>query len=251
MTANTFDLNRRACLGGLIGAAIASAVRAQDAMPTLILVSQTANLRQLADQQGYDGRTPTAFDFVVPDKVVIMGAPGGKPGIDTGLWPEGVKIRLIIRGHVYGGGGNGGDGGDIPGPTEGGRGGDAIALHTPITLVILPSATVKGGGGGGAGGPGGGNGGSGGGGGFPNGNRGAAGTGVASEGSSFSDYGRPGTPGGGGAAGARGNAGGAGGNAGLPGGNGGRPGGPAGKAVNTNGNHLRINNQGQVFGDVS
>lgn len=251
MTGKDLRINRRACLTGLTGAVIAPAAFAQGDTPTLILVSKASNLRQLADERGYGGTTPAAFDFMVPEKVVIMGASGGKPGIDTGVWPEGVTIRLIVRGHVYGGGGNGGDGGDVPGPTEGGRGGHAIVMQTPITLAILPGATVKGGGGGGSGGPGGGIGGSGGGGGFPNGNRGQAGSGTASDSPIFADPGRPGTPGGGGAAGSRGNAGGAGGNAGLPGDSAGRNGGAAGKAVATNDNRLRISNQGQVFGEVS
>ncbi len=220
--------------------------------PTVITVTQSANLRTLADQAGYDGDPHASYAFTVPEKTVIMGAAGGKPGLDTGVWPKGVALALAVGGHVYGGGGNGGDGGDIPGMTEGGRGGDAIFVRAPITILVGTTGSIKAGGGGGGGAPGGDTGGSGGGGGFPDGGRGAGGSPSHTSLSTATpgNAGYPGTPAGGGLGGQRGNPGAKGGDAAQPGETAGRPGGGPGNAIRANDNPVKLYAYGQIIGEV-
>lgn len=136
--------------------------------PDDIQVTEAANLRTLADQAGYDGQSPVNLRFVVPENVTITGKPGGGVAIDTGEWPVNATVTLIVKGNVYGGGGNGGDGGPTPMPTAGGPGGDGISVHAVVSIAIVKGASIKGGGGGGGGGSAK-TGGGGGGGGFPNG----------------------------------------------------------------------------------
>lgn len=209
------------------------------------------NLRTLADQAGYTGQSPASFAFVVPAKTNILGSQGGGHGIDTGEWPTGVDLWLIVDGNVYGGGGDGGNGGDIPGASEGGRGGDAIFARAPIHIIITDKGSVKAGGGGGGGANGGGLGGSGGGGGFPNGREGAAGSASnpSDQYNQVGNKGRIGTIAGGGAGGSKGNPGGDGGNAGMAGQSTGRPGGGAGNAVRKNDHAVKIVNYGQIIGE--
>lgn len=222
--------------------------------PVIINVTETANLRALADKAGYDGRAEVVYAFVVPKGAVIMGKKGGGTGIDTGVWPQSAKVALVIYGHVYGGGGHGGDGGDVPGPTEGGRGGDAINVQTPLAVTLLPGASIKAGGGGGAGASGGYNlGGSGGGGGFPNGDPGRPGSPTGGDGgfgTQFGEYGRPGTPGSGGFGGQKGNPGGRGGNAAMPGDSLLKVGGAAGNAIRANGHPIDLLRKGDIYGEI-
>lgn len=151
-----------------------------------ITLTETANLRALANAVGYNGESYANIVFVVPKGVTIAGKPGGK-GIETGKWPPGVTLGLAINGRVCGGGGKGGDGWG----QTGGRGGDAIYIQTPIKIAVAEKASVEGGGGGGGGARAmGGAGAGGGGGGFPN---GGYGMGVAG-----GDNGREGNPSGGG-----------------------------------------------------
>lgn len=236
------------CAIGTQAAAAAqpSMAAASSAMPVRLTVTQSANLRELA---GPGEVKAAAYEFTVPKGVVIAGKPGGGVGIDTGVWPAGVTLTLTIKGHVYGGGGKGGQGGDVPGATDGGRGGDALYIQTPLTLVIDAGASIKAGGGGGAGANGGG---SGGGGGFPNGERGEGGAAAfdSNYDTALGGPGRPGTPGGGGMGGQRGAAGASGGNAGMPGGSATRFGGPAGRAIVTNGYEVKLTRRGAIFGDV-
>ena len=150
-----------------------------EAPEIVITVTESANLRTVADQKGYDGHSSATYLFVVPAKTNILGKQGGGPGIDTGKWPEGVSLVLLVRGNVYGGGGNGGDGGDTPMMRDGTRGGDAIYVQAPIGIAITKGGSVKAGGGGGAGADGIG---SGGGGGFPNGKGGEGGSALQGDG---------------------------------------------------------------------
>lgn len=214
----------------------------------VITVTKAANLRNLADKAGFDGQSPATFTFVVPAKTNILGASGGGRAIDTGKWPDGVTLSLIVHGNVYGGGGDGGAGGDIPGPSYGGRGGDAIYVQAPIAITISAGGSVKAGGGGGGGGAG--PAGSGGGGGFPNGRRGEAGSGVSSSSNIFGEAGHYGTPGGGGRGGRSGGAGGDGGNAGMPGTEAARPGGGPGDAIRINGFAVTLSRTGEIRGMV-
>ncbi|MFT4074351.1 MAG: hypothetical protein QM647_02385 [Asticcacaulis sp.] len=216
---------------------------------TVITVTESANLRALADQQGYDGHTPVNYLFIVPAKTNIMGKPGGGTGIDTGKWPEDASVVLLVRGNVYGGGGNGSDGGDTPMVRDGSRGGDAIFVQSQLGIVISPGGSVKAGGGGGAGADGVG---SGGGGGFPNGAGGRGGSALQGGDSVIvaGNQGYYGTPGGGGRGGQRGNTGGDGGNAAMPGQSLNRVGGGEGFAIRTNGNDVVLDNRGDLRGQI-
>jgi len=229
-------------------------VHAQDApgaeAPEItITVTESGNLRTLADQKGYDGHSAANYLFVVPANTNILGKQGGGPGIDTGKWPEDASLVLLIRGHVYGGGGNGGDGGDTPMMRDGTRGGDAIFVQAPIGIAIAKGGSVKAGGGGGAGADGTG---SGGGGGFPNGKGGEGGSALQGDGGLIvaGNRGYYGTIGGGGKGGQRGNPGGDGGNAGQPGQSLNRMGGGEGFAIRTNDLPVALDNKGDLRGQI-
>jgi hypothetical protein len=222
---------------------------APEAPEISITVTESANLRTLADRQGYDGQSAANYLFVVPANTNILGKPGGGPGIDTGKWPEGASLVLLIRGNVYGGGGNGGDGGDTPMMRDGTRGGDAIYVQAPMGIAIAKGGSVKAGGGGGAGADGIG---SGGGGGFPNGKGGEGGSALQGDGGIIvaGNRGYYGTPGGGGRGGQRGNPGGNGGNAGMPGQSLNRMGGGEGFAIRTNDFPVTLDKKGDLRGQI-
>lgn len=230
--------------------------------PTVINVTAASNLRTLANNAGYTGAAGANYQFVVASGVTVMGAAGAGKGIDTGIWPSGSTISLIINGNVYGGGGTGGAGNNSGSGYAGGNGGDAIYVQTPISITVNAGASIKSGGGGGGGGSsqsftgmGGGTvGGDGGGGGFPNGPGGAGTTGT------YADPVAPGSPGttsGGGAGGAGGPPGGNGGGAGSAGSagssstNSGGAGGAAGYAIRKNSQTVTLTNNGTVTGTVA
>ncbi len=223
---------------------------------TLIWVTAASNLRTLANNAGYTGASPGNYQFNVAPGVTLMGTAGAGKGIDTGTWPSGSTITLIVSGNVYGGGGTGGAGSSVSNGSPGNAGGDAIYVQTPITITVNASGSVKSGGGGGGGGGkqvSGNVGGDGGGGGFPNGAGGAGSSGIAGD---PAVAGSPGTTSGGG----HGNgtpAGGNGGDAGQPGltgaaGSGfvGGAGGAAGYAIRKNGNTVTYTTSGTVNGTV-
>ncbi|WP_040401715.1 hypothetical protein [Asticcacaulis benevestitus] len=223
---------------------------AADDAPVIVLqVTEAANLRALADKAGYDGHSAASYAFVVPQDKNVMGKQGGGTAIDTGEWPENAFIALVVKGHVYGGGGNGADGGDTPMVRDGGRGGDAIYVRAPLAIVIQPKGSIKAGGGGGAGADGIG---SGGGGGFPNGKGGDGGSALQGDGGIIvaGNRGYYGTPGGGGKGGQRGTPGGDGGNAGQAGQSLSRMGGGEGFAIRTDENPVTLDNKGQLVGQA-
>jgi YD repeat-containing protein len=208
---------------------------------TTIYVTDSNNLRSLANAGGYNGASGASFDFIVPSGTEIDGAGGGGTALDTGYWPSGVNLHLIVNGTVFGGGGNGGDAhcdwrntGD-----DGGNGGTGIDVHAPITITV--NGTVLGGGGGGAGA----NAyldqgiytecGGGGGGGLPNGNGGSPGGGTPNPGTGDVNWGMTsggsgGSPGGGGSEA-------------TGWGGGGAPGGP-GDGIRPNGYAVTLNGSG-------
>lgn len=222
-----------------------------------INVTSSANLRSLANAAGYNGASGVSFQFVVPAGTTIVGANSAASAIDTGVWPAGVTLTLVVSGSVFGGGGAGGAGSGTGGGIPGSAGKDAVNCQAPISVVVNAGGAIKGGGGGGGGGgftyvggsspyrPG-----SGGGGGFPNGGAGSP----ASTGMYSSSPGSPGTLSGGGSGGgsAWGNSGGAGGGGGLAGapGNGSAGGqaGAAGYAIRKNGLSVTITNAGTIAG---
>jgi hypothetical protein len=242
--------------------------------PTVINLASGAstNLRTIANNNGYTGSSSANYQFVVGSGVTVTGSAGGWSGIDTGSWPAGVTLSLVINssGIIRGGGGNGGNGGGwngstTVGATSGGAGGDAIICSAPIAITVNSGGTVQSGGGGGGGGgyatftgpPGGGVvGGGGGGGGAPNGAGGTGGTGK--NGGPTGANGAAGTTSGGGAGGGTGPTGGAGGTYGTAGsagvtpsgGGAGGTGGAAGYAVRKNGTGCTVSNSGTVTGTV-
>ena len=91
------------------------ATAAADEAPVIVLqVTEAANLRALADKAGYDGHSPASYAFVVPKGKNVMGKQGGGTAIDTGEWPDNAFIALVVKGHVYGGGGNAHESGGTP-----------------------------------------------------------------------------------------------------------------------------------------
>ncbi len=227
----------------------AEAAESAEAPEIIVTVTESANLRTLADQQGYDGHSSANYLFIVPVKTNVLGKQGGGPGIDTGKWPDDASLVLLVKGNVYGGGGNGADGGDTPMVRDGGRGGDAIYVQAPIAIAITKGGSVKAGGGGGAGADGIG---SGGGGGFPNGKGGNGGSALQGDGGFIvaGNQGYYGTIGGGSKGGQRGAPGGDGGNTGQPGQSLSRVGGGEGFAIRTNGNDVVLDNKGDLRGQA-
>ncbi|CAL4869726.1 hypothetical protein MMA231_04018 (plasmid) [Asticcacaulis sp. MM231] len=238
-----------------------------------INVTSAANLRTLANNNGYNG-SPASYQFVVPAGTNVMGNAGGGTGIDTGTWPAGVTLALVVNGNLYGGGGTGGNGGGVSqNGFVGANGGDALIIQAPITVTINSGGSIKAGGAGGGGGgymygsnPGGSysNGGGGGGGGFPNGAGGSGGgTNSSASKRDSGSTGSPGTTAGGGAGGSGGYAsgssapGGAGGNGGAAATSGstggsktysGAAGGTPGVAIRKNGQAVTIINNGTITG---
>ncbi|WP_140986919.1 beta strand repeat-containing protein [Asticcacaulis tiandongensis] len=123
------------------------------APPVITLnVTGRANLRTLANNNGYTGNATARYQFVVPTGTTIMGASGGGNAIETGTWPAGVTLTLVINGNVYGGGGTGGRGKcqwETHTNLNGGNGGNGVNVSTPITITV--NGTLRGGGGGGGG----------------------------------------------------------------------------------------------------
>jgi len=166
------------------------------------------NLRTLGNSLGYDGSTFPQLTVTITGN--ITGASEGN-AIETGSWPTGSCIKVIINSGVTvrGGGGNGGNGGGglraTPGQA-GTQGGHAVWMQSNLTVVN--NGALRGGSGGGGGGSGKKlynsygewmyYGGGGGGGGWPNGKGGAGGTSMNGNGAS----GANGTSSGGGAGGA-------------------------------------------------
>lgn len=225
---------------------------------TVVQVTAASNLRALATAAGYTGASGANYQFVVASGTNVMGAANGGTAIDTGAWPAGVTLALVVSGNVYGGGGKGGNGSATVAGVNGAAGGDAVYCQYPMSITVSAGGSIKGGGGGGGGGSynivaGGKKGGGGGGGGFPNGGGGSGGVGTKGTGG----VGAGGTTSGGGAGGASAPAGngGAGGNAGSTGnpGNGEdytSSGGAAGYAVRKNGSAVTVSNSGTVTGPV-
>lgn len=218
---------------------------------TIVQVTAFGNLRTLANSAGYTGAAAGNFQFVVASNITVVG------GLDTGTWPSGSTLSLVVNGNVYGSGGAGGNGNGTGNGSPGAAGGDAVVAHAPITITVNANGSVKAGGGGGGGGgygyacPGGG-----GGGGFPNGVGGSGGAQNQTYHCSMPS-GSNGTAAGGGAGGTGGGpAGGAGGAPAAAGTNGagsigtGGAGGSAGYAVRKNGNAVSVNGGGVVTGTV-
>ena len=240
--------------GGTATGTVSVTVQSQSSQTT-IQVTAVSNLRTLATNAGYTGASPGNYLFNVASGVTVTAASGGGLAIDTGTWPTGSTISLVVSGNIYGGGGNGGAGSSTGGGSNGGAGGDAVAVHAPVTVTVNAGGSIQSGGGGGGGGgyASGTVGGDGGGGGFPNGVGGAGSSGTVHDAIA---PGNPGTTAGGGTGGSGGPPGGAGGNAGTAGAAGtssagtGGAGGAAGYAIRKNANTVTYTNNGTVNGTV-
>lgn len=111
------------------------------------------NLRSLANSAGYDGREKV--------QITITGgcfaSSTGAYALNTGSWPAGAKVEVIIDGGVIGAGGGGGGGGYSTGGGSGGGGGGPAVYVTSMTgggtiTITIRNGYVYGGGGGGGGG---------------------------------------------------------------------------------------------------
>lgn len=227
---------------------------------TIILTTTSSglNLRTLADDNGYTGKSDATITFEVPSGVTVQGLTNGGISVDSGNWPTTdytISLNIVVQsgGKVYGGGGNGGNAGFGSSGSAGSSGGDGIYCRTDIDVTVDAGGEIISGGGGGGGGSGSTTGGfepdffagSGGGGGYPNG-AGGSGYGVSNDGAA-------GTISGGGAGGAAtpgGFAGANGGNAATAGGAGSPSalGGAAGFAVRISGFAVTITNNGTITG---
>jgi hypothetical protein len=182
------------------------------------------------------GDTPQITVTATVEPNVIVGSSSiGSPAFDTGNWPSGVILNLIVKGRIQGAGGQGGRGGNLrSGAQLGQSGGSALLVRYPLNLNLSTgSGQIWGGGGGGGGGLGSNSGSSGGGGGGGSGQI----PGIAGFGYGGGPNGLPGTTEAGGQGGQENDPGGDGaapGQAGANGRNGRRqatPGGPAGVAI--------------------
>ncbi|SIS49805.1 hypothetical protein [Insolitispirillum peregrinum] len=104
------------------------------------------NLRTLADAAGYNGTSPAAVTVTVAAGVIIGSTSTSTYALDTGTWPTGTTLRLIIGSGAYVVG-RGGDGGYPPFTTPALSGGPALRLRVATTIINL--GTIGGGGGGG------------------------------------------------------------------------------------------------------
>lgn len=102
------------------------------------------NLRDIANEAGYDGERDTEINFWVPAGHTIYA------GIDSGVWPVGFAhtIHLLSLGWVNGAPGIGGFSGTFL-PANGGAGGAAIFCRLPMTIEIGEFSHLRGGAGGG------------------------------------------------------------------------------------------------------
>lgn len=124
----------------------------------VIWVTQASNLYTLAQNIGYNVSSAGSYTFIVPAGVTIVGGSNGGYAVETGSWPSGSVIALIVNGTLVGGGGGGGMGAcystsnTVVQATAGNQGGDAISVHYAVTITVNSGAVLNGGGGGGGGG---------------------------------------------------------------------------------------------------
>jgi hypothetical protein len=143
-------------------------------------------LRQILNDQGYNGRNPVALAVTI-DASAVLGSV-----LSTGNFPRGSTILILNLGTIVGAGGAGGTGANPNGSAGvGSVGGHGFDLNstTAIKVQIINRGTIAAGGGGGGGGDdsggvGGGGGGGGGGSGYATALGGAGGTGGGTKGAS-------------------------------------------------------------------
>jgi hypothetical protein len=100
------------------------------------------NLRTLADAAGYPGSGTHTITFTLGAGLNRTGT-DGVDAIDTGTWPAGTTLNLIINGQANGGGGS-------PAVANGGitgRGGSAVNCQYPISITVNSGGVLRGAGG--------------------------------------------------------------------------------------------------------
>jgi hypothetical protein len=115
------------------------------------------NLKTIHDSQYGEltGGSPSEVVHFVIDAGVVVGATSATGyALRTGVWPDGIDLRLTIRGKIQGAGGDGGTGGTShSGVTTDGSpgedGGTALKAESPITIDNGDGEIAGGGGGGG------------------------------------------------------------------------------------------------------
>lgn len=95
------------------------------------------------------GSPSEANVYVFENTATISAATQGGWALQTGSFPAGSTLKIINRGSIRGGGGEGGKGAQTP-AADGGAGGTALILNFPTTIDNT-SGTIRGGGGGGGG----------------------------------------------------------------------------------------------------
>lgn len=122
---------------------------------SLIIDSDTPNVNV---RQAYSMLypPPVAGDLVevfIERGITVYATRANVAAFDIGDWPPGVDIRVYLRGHIRGAGGDGGRGWEPGrGPTAGQDGGTAIFTRYPFRLEIQEAGSMIAGGGGGGGG---------------------------------------------------------------------------------------------------
>ncbi len=122
----------------------------------LRLTTQTnLNLREYARSAGAFDDVPYAVTCTIAAGHVIGSTSVAIPAFDTGVWPTGTTIKLLLEAgaRICGRGGAGGQGGLVPpsafnGPGQAG----GAAIQTWNNLVVVNRGFIQGGGGGGGGG---------------------------------------------------------------------------------------------------
>lgn len=123
------------------------------------------NLRTIHDQQYAAPTGVETIRFIVASDVIVGSSSASLCALETGSWPAGVSLTLVINGRVEGKGGTGGNGGYTswdaesfsPGVNDGSpgsTGGDAISATFTISIDNDSGQIWSGGGGGGGGGSG-------------------------------------------------------------------------------------------------
>jgi hypothetical protein len=125
-----------------------------DRQPWNIVIAEQGTrpivLRDILDVRGYDGTSKVALFCEIQR---IRGSDSlSLPAIDSGAFPAGSHLLLMVRARLTGRGGGGGDGGAVPlgNGSNGEAGGPALTLRLDTGLVN--EGVIAGGGGGGGGG---------------------------------------------------------------------------------------------------
>lgn len=114
---------------------------------TIDTLSQYYNLKNAHDSIYPEVVDPygISITFIIDSSAVIYSSNQDLPAVDVGDWPVGTDISVIVRGYIYGAGGDA-DGSSLATKKYGGP---AFYTRTPINLTIESGGRVWGGGGGG------------------------------------------------------------------------------------------------------